>query len=150
LLGATVVVPAGGKGSTALSAAFRLGAPTAMIGAVATILRQQPARLPADKRHRLFRRPRDRRSGHGVALIQVAQGDNGDHRRFRAPISTSPRKWSARAARLRGLGGAVRTPIAATRPILKRARAAGARTILNLAPFVRHADRLMKWSMSPC
>jgi len=36
------------------------------------------------------------------------------------------------------------TPIAATEAILKRARAAGARTVLNLAPFVPHADRLMK------
>ena len=36
------------------------------------------------------------------------------------------------------------TPIAATEAILKQARAAGARTILNLAPFVPHADRLMK------
>jgi ribokinase len=36
------------------------------------------------------------------------------------------------------------TPIAATEAILKQAHAAGARTILNLAPFVPHADRLMK------
>src|SRR5258708_23038679 len=36
------------------------------------------------------------------------------------------------------------TPIAATEAILKLARAAGARTILNVARFVGHADRLMR------
>ena len=36
------------------------------------------------------------------------------------------------------------TPIAATEAMLKQARPAGARTVLNLAPFVPHPDRLMK------
>ena len=36
------------------------------------------------------------------------------------------------------------TPIDATDAMLMQARHAGARTVLNLAPFVPHADRLMK------
>jgi ribokinase len=36
------------------------------------------------------------------------------------------------------------TPIGATEAILRRARAAGARTVLNLAPYQSHPDRLLK------
>ena len=36
------------------------------------------------------------------------------------------------------------TPIAETQAILRRARAAGARTVLNLAPFLPHPARLLK------
>ena len=79
-----------------------------------------------------------------MALIQVAQGDNaitvasGANLHFtKEMVRQAPRDDEVWVAQFE-------TPIAATEAILKRARAAGARTILNLAPFVRHADRLMK------
>jgi len=80
----------------------------------------------------------------GVALIQVAQKDNaitvasGANLHFtKEMVRHEPRDDEVWVAQFE-------TPIAATEAVLKRARAAGARTILNLAPFVPHADRLMK------
>ena len=42
------------------------------------------------------------------------------------------------------------TPVETTHALLMQARHAGARTVLNLAPFVPHPARLLNASMSPC
>ena len=145
LLGATVSFLPGGKGLNQAVAAVRLGAPTAMVGAVgndafANSLRGFLADNDIDcSGVREIDGPAT-----GVALIQVAQGDNaitvasGANLHFtKEMVRQEPRDDEVWVAQFE-------TPIAATEAILKRARAAGARTILNLAPFVRHADRLMK------
>ena len=145
LLGATVSFLPGGKGLNQAVAAARLGAPTAMIGAVgndafANSLRAFLADNDIDcSGVREIDGPAT-----GVALIQVAQRDNaitvasGANLHFtKEMVREAPRDDEVWVAQFE-------TPIAATEAILKRARAAGARTVLNLAPFVPHADRLMK------
>ncbi len=145
LLGATVSFLPGGKGLNQAVAAARLGVPTAMVGAVgndafANSLRAFLADNDIDCTGvREIDGPAT-----GVALIQVAQKDNaitvasGANLHFTKEMVREPARddevWVAQ----------FETPIAATEAILKQARAAGARTILNLAPFVSHADRLMK------
>ena len=73
----------------------------------------------------------------GVAIIQVAGKDNaitvasGANLHFKAQmVRQEPRADEVWVAQFE-------TPIAETRAILTRARAAGARTVLNLAPFLR-------------
>jgi ribokinase len=145
ILGATVSFLPGGKGLNQAVAAARLGVPTAMIGAVgndafANSLRAFLADSDVDCRGvREIDGPAT-----GVALIQVAQGDNaitvasGANLHFtKEMVREAPQNDEVWVAQFE-------TPIAATEAILKQARAAGARTILNLAPFVPHADRLMK------
>jgi ribokinase len=145
LLGATVSFLPGGKGLNQAVAAARLGVPTAMIGAVgndafANSLRGFLADNDIDcSGVREIDGPAS-----GVALIQVAQKDNaitvasGANLHFtKEMVRHEPRDDEVWVAQFE-------TPIAATEAVLKRARAAGARTILNLAPFVPHADRLMK------
>ena len=145
LLGATVSFLPGGKGLNQAVAAARLGVPTAMIGAVgndafANSLRGFLADNDVDSSGvREIDGPAT-----GVALIQVARKDNaitvasGANLHFtKEMVREAPRRDEVWVAQFE-------TPIAATEAILKRARAAGARTILNLAPFVPHPDRLMK------
>jgi ribokinase len=145
ILGATVSFLPGGKGLNQAVAAARLGAPTAMVGAVgndafANNLRGFLADNDIDcSGVRQIDGPAT-----GVALIQVAQKDNaitvasGANLHFtKEMVREAPRDDEVWVAQFE-------TPIAATEAILKRARAAGARTVLNLAPFVPHADRLMK------
>jgi ribokinase len=135
----------GGKGLNQAVAAARLGVATAMIGAVGNDA--------FSNRLRAFLADNDidctgvreiDGPATGVALIQVAQKDNaitvasGANLHFtKEMVREAPRDDEVWVAQFE-------TPIAATEAILKRARAAGARTILNLAPFVPHADRLMK------
>jgi ribokinase len=145
ILGATVSFLPGGKGLNQAVAAARLGVPTAMVGAVgndafANNLRGFLADNDIDcSGVREIDGPAT-----GVALIQVAQKDNaitvasGANLHFtKEMVRETPRDDEVWVAQFE-------TPIAATEAILKRARAAGARTVLNLAPFVPHADRLMK------
>lgn len=145
LLGAKVSFLPGGKGLNQAVAAARLGVPTAMIGAVgndafANSLRGFLADNDIDSSGvREIDGPAT-----GVALIQVAQKDNaitvasGANLRFtKEMVRRAPRVDEVWVAQFE-------TPIAATEAILKRARAAGARTVLNLAPFMPHAGRLMK------
>ena len=145
LLGATVSFLPGGKGLNQAVAAARLGVPTALIGAVgddsfANSLRGFLADNDVDSSGvREIDGPAT-----GVALIQVAQKDNaitvasGANLHFtKEMVRQAPQADEVWVAQFE-------TPVAATEAILKRARAARARTILNLAPFVRHADRLMK------
>ena len=145
LLGATVSFLPGGKGLNQAVAAARLGVPTAMIGAVgndafANSLRGFLADNDVDSSGvREIDGPAT-----GVALIQVAQKDNaitvasGANLHFtKEMVRQAPQRDEVWVAQFE-------TPIAATEAILRRARAAGARTMLNLAPFVPHPDRLLK------
>jgi ribokinase len=145
LLGAAVSFLPGGKGLNQAVAAARLGAPTAMIGAVgndafANSLRGFLADNDVDSSGvREIDGPAT-----GIALIQIAGKDNaitvasGANLRFtKAMVRQAPQRDEVWVAQFE-------TPLEVTEAILKRARSAGARTVLNLAPFLPHADRLMK------
>ncbi|HEX9559202.1 MAG TPA: ribokinase, partial [Reyranella sp.] len=145
LLGAAVSFLPGGKGLNQAVAAARLGAPTAMIGAVgndafANSLRGFLADNDVDSSGvRELDGPAT-----GVALIQVAGKDNaitvasGANLHFtKAMVRQAPQRHEVWVAQFE-------TPLEVTEAILKRAQSAGARTVLNLAPFLPHPDRLMK------
>ncbi len=77
-------------------------------------------------------------------MIQVADGDNsitvasGANMHFDASmLNHEPQRDEVWVAQFE-------TPVAATREILARAREAGARTVLNLAPFVEHPADLLQ------
>jgi ribokinase len=145
LLGATVSFLPGGKGLNQAVAAARLGVPTAMVGAVgndafANSLRGFLADNDIDSSGvREIDGPAT-----GVAIIQVADKDNaitvasGANLEFtRKMVRQEPRADEIWVAQFE-------TPIAETLAVLKRARAAGARTVLNLAPFLPYPGGLMK------
>lgn len=145
ILGAEVSLLPGGKGLNQAIAAARLGTPTAMVGAVgndafANSLRGFLADNDVDS------------SGvtevdgpaTGVALIQVAEGDNsitvasGANMYFAASmLPDEPRPDEVWVMQFE-------TPVAATQEILARAHAAGARTVLNMAPFDEHPAGLLE------
>lgn len=145
LLGATVSFLPGGKGLNQAVAAARLGVPTAMVGSVgndafANSLRGFLADSDVDSSGvREIDGPAT-----GVAIIQVAAKDNaitvasGANLHFKAQMMRqephADEVWVAQ----------FETPIAETRTILTRAHAAGARTVLNLAPFLPFPDSLLK------
>ena len=145
LLGAEVAFLPGGKGLNQAIASARLGIPTAMVGTVgndsfANSLRGFLADNDVDSSGvREIDGPAT-----GVALIQVADGDNsitvasGANMHFKASmLRHAPRRDEVWVAQFE-------TPLAATGEILARAHKAGARTVLNLAPFARHPARLLK------
>jgi ribokinase len=135
----------GGKGSNQAIAAARLGAKTAMLGAVGDDL------FGKSLRDVLKANGADASGVHvvrgkttGVAVIQVAEGDNaitgaaGANARFsRAMVKRRPRRGEIWVAQFE-------TPLSTTEAIFRQARRAGARTILNLAPMVPFPKRLMK------
>ena len=145
LLGGKVSFLPGGKGLNQAVAAARLGAPTAIVGAVGDdafgmTLKQFLSDNDVD------------RAGvrtvngiaTGVALIQVAAGDNSitvasgaNLRLTTAMVRTAPRRGDVWVAQFE-------TPQAVTQAAFTRARAAGARTVLNLAPYAPHSARLLK------
>ncbi|MFO1158123.1 MAG: ribokinase [Reyranellaceae bacterium] len=144
LLGATVSFLPGGKGLNQAVAAARLGAPTAMVGAVGNdafgnSLRSFLASEDVDGTGvREINGPAT-----GVALIQVAGKDNAitvasgaNLRVTRRMIRHAPRRDEVWVAQFE-------IPVDETEAILKRARAAKACTVLNLAPFLRHSERLL-------
>ncbi|MBX9946485.1 MAG: ribokinase [Reyranella sp.] len=145
VLGAAVSFLPGGKGLNQAIAAARLGVPAVMLGAVGgdlfgTTLRRVLAAAGVDGRG--VRTVRAATTG--VALIQVAQGDNaitgasGANMAFRAAmVREAPRRGDIWLAQFE-------TPLATTETVLRRARRAGARTLLNLAPMVDHPARLLK------
>jgi ribokinase len=145
LLGATVSFLPGGKGLNQAVAAARLGVPTAMIGAVgddafANSLRGFLADNDVDSSGV---REVDG-SATGVALIQVVGKDNaitvasGANLHFkRGMVRQSPQRDEVWVAQFE-------TPIAETGIVIKQARRAGARTVLNLAPFLAYPDDLLK------
>jgi ribokinase len=145
LLGATVSFLPGGKGLNQAVASARLGVPTAMVGAVgndafANSLRGFLADSDVDSSGvREIDGPAT-----GVAIIQVAARDNaitvasGANLHLNAQmVKQEPRADEVWVAQFE-------TPIAETRAILTRARAAGARTVLNLAPFLPFSRNLLK------
>ena len=144
LLGATVSFLPGGKGLNQAVAAVRQGVPTAMIGAVgndafAISLRSFLADNDVDSGGvREIDGPAT-----GVAIIQVAGGDNaitvasGANLAFRADgvrqLPAAGEVWVAQ----------FETPVDETMVLLQAARAAGARTLLNLAPYQPFPDGLL-------
>lgn len=145
LLGAEVDFLPGGKGLNQAIAAARLGVPAAMVGAVgkdsfANSLRGFLADNDVDSTGVKEIEP----GATGIALIQVAGGENsitvasGANMLFQAAmLRHAPRRDEVWVAQFE-------TPVGATREVLIRARKAGARTVLNLAPFTRHPAALMK------
>jgi ribokinase len=145
LPGATVSFLPGGKGLNQAVAAARLGVATAMIGAVgndafANSLRGFLADNGIDSSGvREVGGPAT-----GVAIIEIVRKDNaitvasGANLHFRrAMVRQQPGPGEVWVAQFE-------TPIGETQAILKRARSAGARTVLNLAPFLPYPGRLMK------
>jgi ribokinase len=135
----------GGKGSNQAIAAARLGARTEMLGAVGDDVFGKTLRdVLADNGVYAAGVKVVRGETTGVAVIQVAEGDNaitgaaGANARFaKSMIGRKPRKGEIWVAQFE-------TPLATTEAVFRRARAAGARTILNLAPMVRHPKRLLR------
>ncbi len=145
LLGATVSFLPGGKGLNQAVASARLGAPTAMIGAVGNdafgnSLRGFLADNDVDSLGvRVVEGPAS-----GVAIIEVVLKDNaitvasGANGHFsHKMVRQAPQRGEVWVAQFE-------TPTGATEAIFRRARAAGAHTVLNLAPFQTHSERLLK------
>jgi ribokinase len=145
IVGAEVSFLPGGKGLNQAIASARLGVPTAMVGTVgndafANSLRGFLADNDVDSTGVI----EVDGPATGVALIQVADGDNsitvasGANMHFDASmLNHEPQRDEVWVAQFE-------TPVAATREILARAREAGARTVLNLAPFVEHPADLLQ------
>ena len=135
----------GGKGSNQAIAAARLGARTAMLGTVGNDVFGKTLRdVLVDNGVDAAGVKVVRGETTGVAVIQVAEGNNaitgaaGANARFAKPmIDREPRRGEIWVAQFE-------TPLTTTEAVFRRARAAGARTILNLAPMVRHPKRLLK------
>jgi ribokinase len=145
VLGATVGLMPGGKGSNQAVAAARLGATTEMLGAVGddafghelrTVLAGQGVDakgvkiLPG--------------TSTGVALIQVSAGDNAITVASGANAAFSETMVRRVPHRNETWVFQFEIPLTSTEALMHRARTAGARTILNLAPLVRHPARLLK------
>ena len=145
VLGATASFLPGGKGLNQAVAAARLGVPTAMVGAVgddafANSLRGFLADNDIDS---LGVREVDTLAT-GVAVIQVLAKDNaitvasGANLAFnREMVREDPRPDEVWVMQFE-------TPIEETDAILKRARASGARTVLNLAPYAPFPSGLLE------
>ncbi|MBU8876998.1 ribokinase [Reyranella sp. MMS21-HV4-11] len=145
IVGAEVSFLPGGKGLNQAIASARLGVPTAMVGTVgndafANSLRGFLADNDVDSTGVI----EVDGPATGVALIQVADGDNsitvasGANMHFDASmLNHEPQRDEVWVAQFE-------TPVAATWEILARAREAGARTVLNLAPFVEHPADLLQ------
>ena len=145
LLGARVSFLPGGKGLNQAVAAARLGAVTAMLGTIGhdafgSTLRGFLADNDVDSSG--VRAVRQHATG--LALIQVAQGDNaimvasGANQHFTsAMVRLRPQRDEVWVAQFE-------TPVATTHALLMQARHAGARTVLNMAPFIPHPVRLLR------
>lgn len=136
LAGAEVKLMPGGKGLNQAIAAARLGVPVAMVGAVGNDAFSNALRgfLAANDVDSLGVREIDGPST-GIAIIHVVDGENaitvasGANMQFVVEmLREEPRRDEVWVAQFE-------TPLAATTEILTRARAAGARTVLNMAPF---------------
>ncbi len=145
ILGAEVSFLPGGKGLNQAIASARLGTPTAMVGAVGDDAFANSLRgFLADNDVDSTGVTEVDGPATGVALIQVAEGDNsitvasGANMHFAASmLPDEPRRDEVWVAQFE-------TPLAATQEILARAHEAGARTVLNLAPFAEHPAELLK------
>ncbi|KAF0105283.1 MAG: ribokinase [Rhodospirillaceae bacterium] len=145
ILGAEVSFLPGGKGLNQAIASARLGTPTAMVGAVGNDAFANSLRgFLADNDVDSTGVTELDGPATGVALIQVAEGDNsitvasGANMHFAASmLHDEPRPDEVWVTQFE-------TPLAATREILARAHAAGARTVLNLAPYTEHPPELLQ------
>jgi ribokinase len=145
ILGAEVSFLPGGKGLNQAIASARLGTPTAMVGAVGDDAFANSLRgFLADNDVDSTGVTEVDGPATGVALIQVAEGDNsitvasGANMHFAASmLPDEPRRDEVWVAQFE-------TPLAATREILARAHAAGARTVLNLAPYTDPPANLLQ------
>jgi ribokinase len=145
LLGAKVSFLPGGKGLNQAIASARVGTPTAMIGAVGNDAFGDALRgflADSDVDSTGVREVREHATG--VALIQVAGGDNaitvssGANMHFtRALIRQAPQRDEVWVAQFE-------TPVATTMTVLAEAQRAGARTVLNMAPMTRHPLKLLR------
>jgi ribokinase len=145
LLGAEVAFLPGGKGLNQAIASGRLGTSTSMIGAVGDD--------PFGHSLRSFLADNDvdtlglhviEGQASGLALIQVAEGDNaitvasGANRHFtKAMVHCAPAHGEVWVAQFE-------TPLDVTHEIFRQARAASAHTVLNLAPFLPFPAGLLK------
>ena len=144
ILGAEVSFLPGGKGLNQAIASARLGVPTAMVGAVGNDAFANSLRgFLADNDVDSTNVTEVDGPATGVALIQVTEGDNsitvasGANMHFEASmLRDQPRSDEVWVAQFE-------TPLAATQEILARAHQAGARTVLNLAPFTEHPADLL-------
>ncbi len=135
----------GGKGSNQAIAAARLGAKVAMLGAVGDDVFGKTLRgVLSENGVDASGVKTVRGATTGVAVIQVAEGDNaitgaaGANSRFATSMARRrPHKGEIWVAQFE-------TPLATTEAMFRKARAAGALTLLNLAPMVRHSGRLLK------
>jgi len=145
VLGARVSLLPGGKGSNQAIAAARLGARTAMLGAVGDdAFGGSLRRVLADNGVDGSGVKVVRGQTTGVAVIQVADRDNaitgasGANMTFKpAMVRRAPRRGEIWIAQFE-------TPTSTTEAVFRRARAAGATTILNLAPMVPFPARLLR------
>ncbi|TAJ88549.1 MAG: ribokinase [Reyranella sp.] len=145
ILGAEVSFLPGGKGLNQAIACARLGVPTAMVGAVGNDAFANSLRgFLADNDVDSTSVTEVDGPATGMALIQVAEGDNsitvasGANMHFAASmLHHEPQHDEVWVAQFE-------TPLAATQEILARARAAGARTVLNLAPYTEHPPALLE------
>lgn len=145
ILGAQVSFLPGGKGLNQAIASARLGVPTAMVGAVGNDAFANSLRgFLADNDVDSTGVTEVDGPATGVAVIQVAEGDNsitvasGANMHFEAAmLRDEPQPDEVWVAQFE-------TPLAATQEILARAHAAGARTVLNLAPFTEHPPELLQ------
>jgi ribokinase len=145
ILGAEVSFLPGGKGLNQAIASARLGTPTAMVGTVGNDAFANSLRgFLADNDVDSTGVTEVDGPATGMALIQVAEGDNsitvasGANMHFAASmLPEEPRRDEVWVAQFE-------TPLAATREILARAHEAGAHTVLNLAPFAEHPAELLR------
>ena len=145
ILGAEVSFLPGGKGLNQAISSARLGMPTAMVGAVGNDAFANSLRgFLADNDVDSTGVTEIDGPATGVALIQVAEGDNsitvasGANMHFDASmLPDEPRRDEVWVTQFE-------TPLAATQEILARAHAAGARTVLNLAPFIEHPPEMLQ------
>jgi ribokinase len=145
ILGATVALLPGGKGSNQAIAAARLGAKTEMLGAVGDDAFGQELRAV------LARQGVETKgvkilpgTSSGVALIQVTNGDNAITVASGANALFSEKMMRRAPHRDDIWVFQFEIPVSSTEALMYRARTARARTILNLAPMVRHPARLLK------
>lgn len=145
ILGATVALLPGGKGSNQAIAAAKLGARTEMLGAVGNDAfgHELRAVLAGEgvKTSGVKVLPK---SATGVALIQVTKGDNAITVASGANALFSARMASCAPRRGETWVFQFEIPLATNMALMRKARAAGARTILNLAPMVRHPSILLR------
>jgi ribokinase len=145
LLGAVVSFVPGGKGLNQAIASARLGTPTSLLGAVGDDSFGRTLRaFLADNDVDTLGLNVVRGQSSGVALIQVAEGNNAitvasgaNHHFSREMVTIAPRDGEVWV-------GQFEIPVDVTATVLAEARQAGALTILNLAPFLPFPPALIE------